>query len=161
MIEFTVYGEAAPAGSKTTGVRRDGTRYVRDSGESRKRKPKTSEWRAQIAQVAGERMAGRELLRGPVSLDVAIYMPRSKGHYGTGRNAGVLKPSAPVTHTKAPDITKLLRAIEDALTGIVWADDAQVVVQHATKGYGEPARVRVAIEDLTPALTVTDDELEL
>ena len=34
---------------------------------------------------------------------------RPKSHYGTGRNAKKLKPSAPPHHTQKPDATKLLR----------------------------------------------------
>jgi Holliday junction resolvase RusA-like endonuclease len=34
-----------------------------------------------------------------------------------------------------PDATKLLRGLEDALTGVVWHDDAQIVSQHVEKRY--------------------------
>jgi Holliday junction resolvase RusA-like endonuclease len=33
-------------------------------------------------------------------------------------------------------LTKLLRAVEDAATGLLWWDDAQIVTQIITKGYG-------------------------
>ena len=36
-------------------------------------------------------------------------------------------------HLQTPDIDKLERAVLDALTGIVWADDCQVVAVHKTK----------------------------
>lgn len=133
-VTFTVYGKAQPAGSKTAGRRKDGRMFVRDS--AKKGKP----WRDQVAQVAGESMNGTSLLDGPLSLTVLFVVPRPKGHYG----ARGIRPSAPDHPTTRPDITKLLRAVEDACTGIVWRDDAQVVEQHAIKAYGEPARVTVS-----------------
>lgn len=82
------------------------------------------------------------LLDGPLELLVVFTVPRPKGHYG----ARGLRPSAPEYPAVRPDVTKLLRAVEDACTGIVWRDDAQIIEQHATKRYGEPASawVRVA-----------------
>lgn len=53
-------------------------------------------------------------------------------HFGSGRNAGVLKASAPAHHVGTPDIDKLLRAALDALTAAgCWHDDRQVC---ATRG---------------------------
>lgn len=49
-------------------------------------------------------------------------------------------------HTKQPDIDKLLRALLDAMTGIVWVDDSQVCYCVANKVYawqGSPGAVVV------------------
>ena len=51
------------------------------------------------------------------------------------RKDGTLKPSAPKHPIVKPDTTKLMRALEDALTGICWRDDTQVVIQTAHKAY--------------------------
>ncbi len=48
--------------------------------------------------------------------------------------------------TTKPDASKLLRAIEDALTGVVYVDDAQLVRSWAAKHYGEFERVEVRVE---------------
>lgn len=138
MIAFTVYGKPEPAGSKTAGVTKRGKRYVRDSN------PASKEWKRLVAQVAGEQMEGRELLGGPLSLVVEFFRPRPKGHFGV---RGLL-PSAPEFPTTAPDTTKLLRAIEDAMQGVVYRNDSQIVAQVARKHYGEPARVEVRLERL-------------
>jgi Holliday junction resolvase RusA-like endonuclease len=138
-VSFTAYGVAQPAGSKTVGFTKGGAHYVRDSAKG------SAGWKKTVAQVAGAQMSGKPLLEGPLLLEVVFWMPRPKGHYGSGRNAEKLKPSAPRFPTVKPDATKLLRALEDALTGIVWRDDAQVVVQTVTKTYGEPARVEVYV----------------
>lgn len=48
--------------------------------------------------------------------------------------------------TVRPDIDKLLRAVLDALTGVAYADDSQVVSVTSTKAYGPSERVFVSIE---------------
>jgi len=47
--------------------------------------------------------------------------------------------------TVRPDLDKLLRALLDALTGVAYADDAQVVELTAQKVYGADARTTVRI----------------
>ena len=41
-------------------------------------------------------------------------------------------------HIKRPDIDKLARAALDALSGVIWRDDSQVVELVASKSYAEP-----------------------
>jgi len=63
-------------------------------------------------------------------------LPRPKGHYGTGRNVAMLKPSAPLFPAGRPDLDKLLRSTFDALGEAgVWGDDAQVVAARGRKVY--------------------------
>jgi crossover junction endodeoxyribonuclease RusA len=85
---------------------------------------------------------------GPVAVHVKFVMPRPKHHYRTGRNAHLLRDSAPEYPTGKPDLDKLCRALLDSLTaaGVV-KDDAQVVWLDAIKVYATfetpCARVRV------------------
>jgi Holliday junction resolvase RusA-like endonuclease len=95
-------------------------------------------WRAVVSLAAQE--AGFDPFLGPVVLTLEFRMPRPKGHYGTGRRAHVLKESAPLAHTSKPDRTKLMRSTEDALTGIAWKDDTQVVDGRTTKLYTNDGR---------------------
>jgi Holliday junction resolvase RusA-like endonuclease len=103
-VSFTVYGVAAPAGSKTTGARKDGQRFVRDSSK------RAAPWKQDVARAAAEAMNGDGLLDGPLQLTATFTVPRPKGHHG----ARGLRPSAPAHPTTRPDVTKLLRALEDA-----------------------------------------------
>jgi crossover junction endodeoxyribonuclease RusA len=70
-------------------------------------------------------------------------MPRPKGHYGSGKNELTVKNSAPKYPDKKPDCTKLLRALEDALTGILWIDDSQVVRQVVGKSYADTGDAKI------------------
>ncbi len=56
--------------------------------------------------------------------------------------------SAPFYPTTKPDASKLVRALEDGLNGVLWRDDSQVAEIVAVKYYGEPARAEVRIEKL-------------
>lgn len=47
-------------------------------------------------------------------------------------------------HTKRPDIDNLAKAVKDALKGIIYADDSQIVEAYICKSYGVPA-VKVEI----------------
>lgn len=139
-LAFTVHGTPEPAGSKKTVPmgRGPGARWgVVDAN------PRAKGWKTQVAQRAGEAMAGRALFQGPLELRCAFYRARPKGHMG----AKGLRPGAPTYPTVKPDTTKLLRAVEDAMTGVVWRDDAQVVVQIVCKLYG-PERVEIEVREL-------------
>lgn len=82
-----------------------------------------------------EQYRGHDLLTGPIDLDVCFFLPRPKGHYGTGRNAGIVKPSAPQFPAVRPDADNYLKFVKDCLNGLVWKDDGQVVKVTAEKRY--------------------------
>jgi len=127
LIAFEVPGVPAPQGSKVRtrfGVREDN--------------PATRPWRNSVAWEAIHAMNGTQPLTGPLELHVTFQFPRPKSHFRTGRHAGELKPAAPVYCTSKPDTDKLLRAIGDALTGVVAVDDSQFVKVTALKVYGTP-----------------------
>jgi len=137
---FTVYGETATGGSKIPGKSKNGKLFVRDDN------PRAREWKDRVGQVAGELMRNRPLYQGALLLNVTFYRPRPKGHY---TSKGALTRSAPSHPTTKPDLTKLIRPLEDALRGIVFKDDAQICETLAMKRYGEPARVEVKVMVLT------------
>ncbi len=124
-----VAGRPAPGGSKTPGRTRWGKMFLRPASKY------TKGWMAAVRAEALRVMVGPPLT-GPVELRIAFTLARPKSHCFAGRRAGVLRPDAPVWHVHAPDATKLFRSTEDALKGIVFADDGQVVRQSATKEYG-------------------------
>ena len=105
------------------------------------------DWMALVGQVAAAHYDG-ELLKGPLRLFLQFVRVRPMGHFGTGRNAGTVKDSAPRYPTTIPDTVKLARAVEDALTKVIWHDDSQVVVHELHKSYGKQACVKVVIETL-------------
>ena len=54
-------------------------------------------------------------INAAVSLRCEFVFPRPLSHYGTGKNATKLKPSAPRYHVKTPDLDKLVRGVCDSI----------------------------------------------
>ncbi len=106
-------------------------------------------WSSRISYAAQEAMGDKPLITGAVHVALSFRLRRPKGHYGTGRNAEKLKPSAPAYPIlKKDDLDKLERCALDALTGVVWVDDGQVVNLDGGKRYadhGEAAGVAVSV----------------
>lgn len=127
MTPLFVPGAPAPQGSK----RHVGRGVLVESSKA------VGPWRERVALAAHAH--GVELIEdGPVLVRLDFVMPRPR--------------SAPKTRTaaatKRPDVDKLARAILDALTGIAWRDDSQVIELSATKAIalpGEPSGVQILI----------------
>jgi Holliday junction resolvase RusA-like endonuclease len=149
VVAFTVHGAPAPAGSKRGFYNKHTGRVVITDANEKKARP----WKALIHDAALQAMVFdgdgtngyMPPLEGPVMIEIKFWMPRPKHHFGSGRNAGVLKSSAPRFHTSAPDALKLARGVEDALQGLVYRNDSQIAVELLEKVYGEPARCDVRV----------------
>lgn len=90
-------------------------------------------WRQNVAgrAMVARRKAGFDVFTCAVTLDAEFVLPRPAGHF---TSAGALTKSAPL-FPRRPDVSKLLRAIEDAMTGVVYADDSQVTRAVVVKRY--------------------------
>ena len=138
-MKITVYGSAKPAGSKRAFVI-GGKARITDANKNSK------PWKMQVAQHAGEAMQteGTALFDGPLRVVFTFYVARPKGHFkkdGTLSAAGRRQPYPAVK----PDVLKLARGVEDALSGVVYRDDAQIVDEHLKKRYGTPERVEIEV----------------
>lgn len=87
--------------------------------------PRAKAWQGVVSEAA--RQAGVVMLQGEIELDLCFLFPRPKGHYRTGKNAHLLREGAPRRPAGKPDGDKCERVVLDALTGLAYADDAQVV----------------------------------
>lgn len=144
MIHFTVPGAAAPQGSKRhlgNGVMIESSKRVKpwrsDVRDAAERAMLIGVPRMNIARPAAP-------LSVPVRVEVVFRYRRPASHF---RTDGV---SLSATGRRSPypmrgDIDKLCRALFDAMTGVVYVDDRQVVEVIATRVYGgrDEAEVRV------------------
>jgi Holliday junction resolvase RusA-like endonuclease len=108
---------------------------------------KTKEWRQDVAKAALLAMKAAELapLSGAIEVEMIFQMPRPKSHY---RSDGVtLRPGSPLRHMTRPDVLKLARSTEDSLTGICFADDAQIVKETIEKAYSADSGCWVIIRE--------------
>ena len=106
-------------------------------------------WRDHAKTVLSGEWGATPLLTGPVHVRVTFAFPRPAYHFGSGRNADVLKASAPTYKISAPDLDKLQRAVGDALTGTVIKDDALVAVWETRKIYAPEPYVDITVIDLS------------
>jgi len=120
-VIFTVEGlSPAPQGSKR---HVGGGRMIESSARVRP-------WREAVRQEA--MATGVPMTAGPVFVRLTFRFIRPKGHHNA---KGMIKASAPIEHTKRPDLDKLVRSTLDGLTGVLFVDDSQVAFITASKEY--------------------------
>jgi len=132
-FEFITYARPEPQGSMR-GFVRNGRSIL--TSNNKKMKPYRQEvtntaQNALLMETAELPLFGKH---EPVSIRFKFYFQRP--------------PSIPKKRVELvvkPDIDKIARATCDALTGILYADDAQIVEMTASKHYGTPERVEVSI----------------
>jgi len=135
-VHFRVNGIPKPGGSKRAFYNKAlGRAMVVDACKTNR------QWRDSVIAAAVEAYHGAPMA-GPLKVVFHFCLPRPKSHYGTGRNAGKVKPGKlEAQHTTRPDVLKLARSTEDALTGVLWRDDAQTYMLSAIKHYTAPYEV--------------------
>jgi len=126
---FRVLGTPVPQGS----VKAFGSRVVANNEHA------LGSWRSDVASAAQRAKPADWDINAAVSLRCEFVFPRPLSHYGTGKNATKLKPSAPRYHVKTPDVDKLVRgvadSIGDAVARVLLNNDSQIVSIYAAKRY--------------------------
>lgn len=146
-IRFQVLGVPQPKGS-TRAFMRPGSKYPIVTSDN----PKVKAWQKVVGLGATmARGAGVPPADGPIELIVEFYLARPK----------YLARRVTPHHLTRPDVDKLTRAVGDALTGICWKDDGQVIRVVASKQYAEQgdqpgARITVRPVELALFQPVTD-----
>jgi Holliday junction resolvase RusA-like endonuclease len=137
-VSFTVTGVARPKGS-TRSWRHPATGAIITGPASGGLKGWESAVRAQAQRLAEQRV----FFGGPVRLLVTFTFARPK-------SVSVKKRAYMVV---APDLSKLVRGIEDAMTGVLYRDDSQITEIVARKVYGvsdEPSHALITLSELEP-----------
>lgn len=142
-ISFFVPGHPATSGSKRAFIPKGWQRAIITDTSGRKGK----DWRGDVKRFALEAYQGPPLT-GPLSVTFHFWLPRPKAHFKTGRMNNILRSDCPWWHEKKPDVLKMARAVEDALTGILWVDDAQIASECLTKRYAEKIGCMIEIQRL-------------
>lgn len=138
-VTFTVYARPEPQGSKKGFVKNGRAVLVDDN-------PKTlRSYRAETTREAIVTLSELDLPRPlagkhvPVELDLEFIFVKP---------ASV--PKRRLWPVVPPDIDKLERATLDALTGVLFVDDAQVVTVQKSKVYGPMEQVRISARTVDP-----------
>ncbi|MFI8375585.1 RusA family crossover junction endodeoxyribonuclease [Pseudomonas helleri] len=136
-VSFVVPGEAVGKGRP---------RVSTIGGHTRMFTPqKTANYETLIAMAAQQAMAGRELIGGPVLVEMKILVTVAAS-WSKKKTAEAL--AGDVMPTKKPDADNVLKAICDAINGIVFKDDVQVVNVSLSKRFSETPGVSVRVVPL-------------
>lgn len=104
---------------------------VMTCGKQRYNDRRYSDFKKELGYIAKIAMGGREPLTGALKLHADFYKKRKNPHKkGWG------------------DVDNFLKAVMDALNGICYVDDVQVMKVSGTKNFGEP-RIEISLEELT------------
>jgi Holliday junction resolvase RusA-like endonuclease len=128
MIHFFAAGVPVPKGSMKAFVRGKRAIVTHDNA-------KVVPWASLVSYTARQHVSAP--LSGPIEAQLVFALPRPK--------------SLPKRHhapTRKPDVDKLARLVLDALTGIAWQDDAQVVSLTCAKQYANVPGVTVTLYGL-------------
>ena len=135
-VRFTVPGEPVGKGRP---------RVVRNGGLVRTYTPEKTASYENLVKLEYERQVGRMLRDGPVYLHIMAW-------YGIPKSVSKRKHEAMVggaiRPTRKPDCDNVAKVIADALNGLAYRDDSQVVSLIVEKWFGEEPRVEVEIREL-------------
>ena len=80
-------------------------------------------------------------VEGPLAMTLRFFLPRP-----------ISLPARERYHTRKPDLSNLAKSVEDALRGIVYRDDAQLVRLTVEKHYDPAPGVAIQIERVVAQL---------
>lgn len=139
MIKLVVYGEPVAQGRP---------RFSTRGGFVRAYDPKkSSDFKDYVKLAAAEQMQGKFLFEGPLALSVSVYRSIPKSFSKKKMALAEQGIERPITK---PDVDNYVKAIKDALKGIVWRDDSQIVdyVPPFGKFYSSKPRIEVEIREV-------------
>jgi crossover junction endodeoxyribonuclease RusA len=138
-ISFVVYSRAAPQGSKT---------YL-GQGRMKESSERVKPFRADVRRAAESAALPPDWpMAAPMRVGVRFHFARPKSHFK--RDGVTLSKSAPEEATShgLGDLDKLARSVNDALSGVLFNDDRQVVEMHLAKAYDSEDLVIISAEPL-------------
>ena len=106
---------------------------------------KTASYEDQIRFYALQAMGDTKTIQGAVRVFISINMAVPKS-YSKRRTEDCLSGSE--RPLKKPDWDNVAKSVCDAMNGIVYVDDTQIVEAHVTKQYADQSQVVVLIQTL-------------
>ena len=153
MIRLEVVGNPVTQGNKSAFVRGGRAVLVEGKGPGRQ---KHKDWRHAVAE-AGRAWAAEH---GNPPLITAPLVVRAT--FGLSKPASAPKRARTFpTKARSGDVDKLLRSILDSLTGVLFADDSQVVAAVPVKDWSDPPGVVIEIVELPGCIDVHGASCEM
>jgi len=136
MIKFTIPGTPVAKARARSGRTKTGStvHYT----------PKNTAYYENLAKMcAYDAMNKYDKLTGPVQVVITCYLPIPKSFSKKKREMAVNNKIFPIIK---PDVDNLAKSICDAMNGIVYDDDKQIVRAQITKLYGIAPMAEVTVE---------------
>jgi|TARA_R110000868_G_scaffold22189_1_gene91115 Holliday junction resolvase RusA-like endonuclease len=105
---------------------------------------KTRNYETLIKAAAIEAMGASEPLETPINLYLYIRAPIPKSLSKKRLEACLNGLEKPI---KKPDASNVLKSVEDAMNGVVYKDDSQIVNIHVTKVYCSVSGIDVCVKE--------------
>ncbi|MCM3699222.1 RusA family crossover junction endodeoxyribonuclease [Paenibacillus macerans] len=137
MIQFTVYGEPVAQGRP---------KFSTAGGFPKAYDPKKSRDYKDYVKLAAAEHAPTTPLEGPLGMVLTVYRSTPKSF---SKRKAALAEEGKLTPTTKPDVDNYLKGVKDALKGVIWRDDSQVVEVYARKRYSARPRIEVKIKELS------------
>jgi len=116
-------------------------------GHARIYTPKTTEDYEKKIRSAWIKANGSDPIAGAVTVRIHLGMPIPKSSTKAARLKMLERKQVPVTK---PDIDNLAKSILDAINGVAYKDDNQIVTLLVKKYYAEVPFAKVIVEDWKP-----------
>ncbi len=131
-IEFTVSG--IPVAKARPRVTKFGT-YT----------PQKTKDYEQLVQWSYKNKCKGQAIEGPIKITITffMYIPKNTSKVRTKR-----KIAREILPTKKPDWDNMAKAVTDALNGLAYKDDNQIVEAHIYKFYSEEPRAEIIITEV-------------
>ena len=136
MITFKV--DANPVGKQRARYAKRGNHVMAYTPD------KTRNYETLIKAAAIEAMGASEPLETPINLYLYIRAPIPKSLSKKRLEACLNGLEKPI---KKPDASNVLKSVEDAMNGVVYKDDSQIINIHVTKVYSSLPGVDICVKE--------------
>ncbi len=84
-------------------------------------------------------------ITGPLRVTLRFYRQVQKSVSRVEHDRRVHDKKLPIVK---PDVSNYVKSTEDALNGILWEDDAQIVIEQSEKHYSDNQRIEIEVEQI-------------
>ena len=136
VIRFRVEGDVVPQGRP---------RLTTAGGHPRAYDPAASRDYKHYVRLVAAQHKGEGLLEGPVAVKLLVGR-RIPSSWSKRRQDAAQKGE--ILPTTKPDVDNMAKGVKDALSGVIWRDDAQVVELTVRKVYASSGFVEVEVAEV-------------
>ena len=136
MVKLIIFGDPVAQGRP---------RATTINGKARVYDPRKSRDYKNYIRMEAAKEAPQQLIENPVVLHLSLYRSIPKSF---SKKKTELAEQGKIRPTTKPDASNYLKLVEDALNGVIWKDDAQIVRVLVDKYYSSKPRIEIEIEEL-------------